>query len=132
MGFFRIDTAPETIQTEAGNDIIALSKSAFSDTPGSEWADFEKDIKKWLRDHEYLYCDNNGVPAPAKTPGGKTGLAPDDLQIVPVYDTDKRMHVRVPWRGVLQAIGPNVAIPYGGQSIGFPVLLARYFMRSCR
>ncbi|HEY6918146.1 MAG TPA: hypothetical protein VI412_02740, partial [Tabrizicola sp.] len=65
---------------------------------------------------------------------GPDGRIPDHIQIIPVYDTPNRMHVRVPWAGDL--VNPP-QIPdepaYGHpNSVRFKVLLARYFMRKCR
>jgi hypothetical protein len=56
------------------------------------------------------------------------------VEIVPVYDTPNRMHVRVPWSGLLKTPPKVEDEPsYGGpQNVRFKVLLARYFMRHCR
>ena len=61
-------------------------------------------------------------------------VIPDSVEIVPVYDTPNRMHVRVPWSGLLKNPPQVEDEPsYGGpQNVRFKVLLARYFMRHCR
>ena len=65
---------------------------------------------------------------------GPDGEIPDSVEIVPVYDTPNRMHVRVPWSGLLKTPPQVEDEPsYGGpQNVRFKVLLARYFMRHCR
>lgn len=123
MGFFKLKSDNLAAQKKAGDGIVKVSKSVFK--ANSEWAKFDKDTRKWLFDHGYIYVDAKG-----KTIGN--GKAPADLELVPVYDTPNRMHVRIPWHGDLadvKTIEVKDELPYGGS---FPALLARYFMRKCR
>lgn len=112
-------------QEKTGKAIVKVAKSAFKNTPNSEWKKFDADIRKWLYDNGYRYTDRaDGNLAP-----GASGKIPANIDIVPVYDTPTRMHVRIPWSGDLvnppkpkeESYTPN-----------FNVFLARYFMRRCR
>lgn len=125
VGFFDLKSASLSEQVKTGEAIVRLCESVFDDDPRSEWLAFNEDPKAWLHKVGYRY-DGAGA--------GPNGEIPDDVTIVPVYDTDKIMHVRIPWRGLV-ANPPEVADEptYGHSGPNrFPVLLARYFMRHCR
>jgi hypothetical protein len=118
MEFIKLKSEVLTEQKKTGDAIIKVSQSVFQTGPTSEWEKFDKDTRKWLFDNGYIYTG---------TPDGKI---PPEIEIVPVYDTPTKMHVRVPWHGDLENPPPVVdERPYNGI---FPVLLARYFMRKCR
>lgn len=125
VGFFKLASNSLADQAKTGEAIMRVSKSAFKDTPTSEWKKFNDDTRGWLHANGYRY-DGAGA--------GPNGEIPDDVEIVPVYDTPNRMHVRIPWSGILQ--NPPVVedeMSYGpSQPVRFKVLLARYFMRHCR
>lgn len=125
VGFFKLKNNSLADQAKTGEAIMKVSKSAFKDTPSSEWKKFNDDTRKWLHDNGYRY---DGVGA------GPGGEIPDSVEIVPVYDTPNRMHVKVPWAGILKTPPTVVDEPsYGGtDAVRFKVLLARYFMRHCR
>lgn len=126
VGFFNLKSNSVADHAETGEAIMRVSKSAFKDTPNSEWKKFNDDTRKWLHDNGYRY-DGDGA--------GPNGEIPDSVEIVPVYDTPNRMHVRIPWAGMLKN-PPKVEDEPGygaaSQSVRFKVLLARYFMRHCR
>lgn len=113
-------------QKATGNAIIELCKSVSIASPDSEWAKFTADPKAWLHANGYVYVGDDATP---------DGKIPASLKIVPVYDTETTMHVRVPWKGLVEnppAI-PRQEPEYGAVAEDrFPVLLARYFMRKCR
>ena len=118
MEFYKLKSRalPDNIVT--GKAIIKVSKSAFQNTPNSEWLKFSQNTRKWLKDNGYIY------------PGTADGMAPPEIEIIPVYDTATKMHVRVPWIGDLENAPPPAEEPtYGGE---FPAFLARYFIRRCR
>lgn len=118
MAFFKLKSDVLTKQKETGEAIIRVSQSVFKTGPTSEWEKFSKDTRKWLYDNGYLYL------------GSADGRVPPEIDIIPVYDTPTKMHVRVPWHGDLENPPPiNNEPAYNGS---FPVLLARYFMRKCR
>ncbi|MFM8746840.1 MAG: hypothetical protein ACKOED_09265 [Aestuariivirga sp.] len=117
MGFFMLKSASVADQAKTGNAIIRLSKSVFKQGPASEWAKFNKDIRKWLYDAGYRYD------------GSADGRVPAHVDIVPVYDTEHRIHVRIPWAGDLKKPPKPPDETYAAS---FPVFLARYFMRKCR
>lgn len=125
VGFFKLKSNSLADQAKTGEAIMKVALSAFQDTPDSEWKKFNKDTRGWLHKKGYRY-DGPGA--------GPKGEIPDSVEIVPVYDTPNRMHVRVPWMGVLQ--NPPVVVDepsYGNtEEVRFKVLLARYFMRHCR
>jgi hypothetical protein len=125
VGFFKLKSNSLDDQAETGEAIMRVSKSAFRDTATSEWKKFDDDTRGWLHRNGYRY---EGPDA------GPNGEIPDTVEIVPVYDTPNRMHVRVPWAGILAT--PPVILDepnYGNtRSVRFKVLLARYFMRHCR
>lgn len=117
MSFFKLKSASLADHEKTGQAIMRVSKSVFQDGPKSEWAKFEKDTRKWLYDNGYRYT------------GTRNGKIPESVQIVPVYDTENRMHVRIPWSGDLEKVAPPADDTYNGS---FPAFLARYFMRKCR
>lgn len=108
----------------AGEAIRKVAKSAFRNTKGSEWKEFNADTRKWLHKNHYRF----------EGPGaGPNGEIPDNIEIVPVYDTPNRMHVRVPWAGDLKDHTVKDEDDYGPtKAIRSRVVLARYFMRKCR
>jgi hypothetical protein len=125
VGFIKLESDALTDQADTGEAIIRVSKSVFKDSPTSEWKKFNDDTRGWLHANGYRY----------EGPGaGPNGEIPNHIEIVPVYDTANRMHVRVPWAGDLKSPPPVADEPsYGNsQSVRFKVLLARYFMRKCR
>ncbi len=118
MGFFKLKSASLADHAKTGDAIIRVSRSVFKKGPNSEWAKFEKDTRKWLFENGYWYEDS---------PDGKV---PANVDIVPVYDTERRIHVRIPWAGDLKDPLPKPADEtYNGS---FSAFLARYFMRKCR
>lgn len=125
VGFFKLKNDNLADQAATGEAIMRVSKSAFKDSPSSEWKKFNDDTRGWLHENGYRY-DGPGA--------GPNGEIPGDVEIVPVYDSPNRMHVRVPWSGLLKK--PQVVEDepdYGnGKDVRFKVLLARYFMRHCR
>ncbi|MGL4234934.1 hypothetical protein [Tabrizicola sp.] len=123
-GFFKLKSDALADQLATGEAIMRVSKSVFKNTANSEWKKFNDDTRGWLFANGYIY----------EGPGaGPNGEIPDSVEIVPVYDTANRMHVRIPWAGDL-ANPPKVLDEpdYGIGKNRFPVLLARYFMRKCR
>ena len=125
VGFFNLKSASLSEQVKTGEAIIRLSESVFDDDPRSEWKAFNDDPRGWLHRAGYRY-DGPGA--------GPNGEIPDSVTIVPVYDTDKIMHVRIPWKGLMANPPAVLDEPTYGQAgtNRFPVLLARYFMRHCR
>lgn len=118
MGFYSLKSRSIADNAQTGAAIIRVSKSVFQTAPNSEWAKFNQDTRKWLFDNGYVY------------PGTADGMAPPEIDIIPVYDTPTKMHVRVPWAGDLEnAPAPVDEAPYAGN---FPAFLARYFIRRCR
>jgi hypothetical protein len=125
MGFIVHKSELASEHEKTGKAIVKVSKSAFKNTPKSEWKKFDGDIRKWLYDNGYRYTTRaDGQLAP-----GSSGKIPDNIDIVPVYDTPTRMHVRIPWAGDLSPPPVPKNEPY---SPVFTVFLARYFMRKCR
>ncbi len=121
MGFFRLKSTQLVDQVKTGDAIIRVSNSVFQSTPNSEWAEFNRDTREWLYKNGYLYEGADALP---------DGRIPKTIDIIPVYDTPTKMHVRVPWAGDLNgAPAPPDEGSYGAR---FPVFLARYFMRRCR
>jgi hypothetical protein len=119
MGFFRHKSDSLAEQVKTGKKIVKLSNDVFKSGAGSEWAKFDKDTRKWLFDNGYRY---DGTP---------DGRIPANIEIVPVYDSPTKMHVRIPWKGDLKSgskVKPKDDV-YGGD---FNVLLTKYFMRRCR
>ena len=73
----------------------------------------------WLYDNNYSYS------------GTKDGKVPHTIDIVPVYDTDTKMHVRIAYYENLEL--PHGYVVHDDHFHGdFNILLSRYFMRSCR
>lgn len=125
VGFFNLKSASLVDQRKTGAAIIGLCRSVAQNTPDSEWVKFNANPKAWLHGAGYRY-DGPGA--------GPNGEIPDSITIVPVYDTADKMHVRIPWRGLMDAPPVIRDEPtYGAPGPNrFPVLLARYFMRHCR
>lgn len=125
VGFFKLKSDALADQEKTGEAIMKVAKSAFKDSDTSEWRKFNDDTRGWLHANGYRYDGPNAGP---------DGEIPDDVEIVPVYDTPNRMHVRIPWHGILKTPPVVEDEPsYGNsQSVRFKVLLARYFMRHCR
>jgi hypothetical protein len=117
MGFFKLKSAVPAEQAKTGEAIINVSKSVFQTGAHSEWAKFNKDTRKWLFDNGYQYL------------GTADGKIPPEIDIIPVYDTPTKMHVRIPWHGDLENVPAPQNESYSGS---FPVFLAHYFMRKCR
>jgi hypothetical protein len=124
-GFFNLKNNSLADQKKTGEAIIKVSESVFDNSTDSEWRKFNADTRGWLHKKGYRY----------EGPGaGPNGEIPATIEIVPVYDTPNRMHVRVPWAGDLKPT-PVVEdeLTYGDtDEVRFKVLLARYFMRKCR
>jgi hypothetical protein len=124
VGFFRLKSDLVSDHEQTGDAITRVSKSAFRDTPKSEWKKFNADTRKWLFDNGYRY---EGPDA------GPNGEIPDSIEIIPVYDTPNRMHVKVPWAGDLTTHEVKNELTYGNTNkVRSKVVLARYFMRKCR
>ena len=124
-GFFKLKSDALADQVATGEAIMRVSKSVFKTTAGSEWKKFNDDTRGWLHANGYRY-DGPGA--------GPDGEIPDSIEIVPVYDTQNRMHVRIPWAGDLTPAPKVEDEPSYGNSnaLRFKVVLARYFMRKCR
>ena len=125
VGFFKLKSDALADQVATGEAIMRVSKSVFKTTAGSEWKKFNDDTRGWLHANGYRY-DGPGA--------GPDGEIPDSIEIVPVYDTPNRMHVRIPWAGDLTPAPKIEDEPSYGNSnaLRFKVVLARYFMRKCR
>lgn len=125
VGFFNLKSASLADQRETGQAIIRLSRSVGDTTPNSEWSAFQRDPRAWLHDAGYRY---DGADA------GPDGRVPASVTIVPVCDTDTTMHVRIPFKRVMDNPPAVQNEPTYGDAASnrFPVLLARYFMRHCR
>lgn len=125
MGFIVHMSEMADEHEKTGKAIVEVAKSAFKDTENSEWKKFDADIRKWLYDNGYRYTASPDGLLQA----GASGEIPANVEIVPVYDTPTRMHVRIPWAGDLVNPPQPKEEPY---SDNFNVFLARYFMRKCR
>lgn len=126
IGHIEPKNASIPLQKATGEAIIRLCKSVGDTSPGSEWVAFVADPKAWLHKNGYAYVGEGATP---------DGKIPEAIRIVPVYDTETTMHVRVPWKGFVENPPeiPRNEPEYGAQKADrFPVLLARYFMRKCR
>jgi hypothetical protein len=125
VGSINLKSGALTDQIKTGKMIIELIRTVGDESPGSEWKAFKADPKGWLHKAGYRYAG----------PGtGPDQEIPASVTLIPVYDTENTMYVRVPWKGVL--VGPieirdEPAYPTVAAN-RFPVLLARYFMRKCR
>jgi hypothetical protein len=125
MGFIVHKSELASEHEKTGAAIIRVAKSAFKTTADSEWQKFDGNIRKWLYENGYRYTSrNDGELEP-----GSDGKIPNTIDIVPVYDTPTRMHVRIPWAGDIKTPPVPREEPY---SANFKVFLARYFMRKCR
>jgi len=123
-GFIKLKSPLTIDHAKTGEAIQRVAKSAFKNTANSEWKKFNDDTRKWLHDNGYIY----------EGPGaGPNGEIPDTVEIVPVYDTPNRMHVKVPWAGDMKTHKVDDETGYGPtNAIRSKVVLARYFMRKCR
>lgn len=125
VGFFNLFSDRPADQKIVGNAIIRLCRSVNQTTPNSEWMKFKADPKAWLHKAGYRY-DGPGA--------GPNGEIPAAVKIVPVVDTEDTMHVRVPWKGLVE--NPPMFREDGAYPVTnpdrFAVGLARYFMRHCR
>lgn len=84
-----------------------------------EGAPVKADPRAWMHNAGYV---SRGADA------GPNGEVPANIKLVPVYDTEDTMHVRIPWKGVLTAVRPediHDEKSYGTSAAKFPVLLAR-------
>jgi hypothetical protein len=120
MGFFtrRIDTVEA--QHKTGEAIIRLSKSVFDRSRASEWKKFNADTRAWLFNNNFKYS------------GTEDGRVPPEIDIIPVYDTETKMHVRIPYHKNLEVPANFVVRDETSYNNDFSILLARYWMRSCR
>ena len=123
--FFKLRSAKVEDQVATGKSIMAVCNSVFNSAKDSEWDQFNANPRAWISRY-YDYC----------TAAGETigdGSIPSDITIVPVYDSETHVHVRIPWRGDLKA---TMAAMEGEDKDeypgGFPAELARYFLRKCR
>ncbi len=119
MGHFtrRVDT--KNAEHKAGEAIMRLSRSVFDDSKGSEWKKFNANTRQWLWNNNYKYS------------GTANGKVPPSIDIIPVYDTETKMHVRIPYYDNLEL--PHGAVVHNDDYHGdFSILLSRYFVRSCR
>ena len=124
VGFFHLKSASLADQKKTGEAIMRVSRTVSQTTPESEWKKFTDDPRAWLHKAGYRYDGSDAGP---------DGKIPASVNIVPVYDTADTMHVRIPWKGLLDNPPEIHDEPtYGAQGPNFPVLLARYFMRHCR
>jgi hypothetical protein len=130
MGFFKLINNNPDAADAAGREIVKVSTAIYDPDPKGAWVPFITDTKKWVFDRGYRYHENDGTLSQAKG-GMAAGYTPADVELVVVHDSEKRMHVRVPWQGALTNINAG-EIPAMETYTGFPELLARYFMRSCR
>jgi hypothetical protein len=115
MAFFKLKSPVPAEQAKVGAAILKVSQSVFQYGPTSEWAKFDKDTRAWL-DTYYTYT------------GSADGKIPKEIDIIPVYDTPTKMHVRIPYHGELE----NGVVPPTDTYASYPVFLAKYFMRHCR
>ncbi len=129
MGFYKVKSTDKVDNVFAGNGIIGVAETVFQ--PHSEWSKFDADPKKWIYDHNYRYYNDDGTAYTKHGWDKPHGYTPDELQLVPIYDTKHRMHVRVPHYDNLENAPAEIPQepPYNG---GFPAFLARYWMRRCR
>ncbi len=125
VGFISLASPAIADQEKTGAAIIKVSRSAFKNTANSEWKKFNDDTRGWLHTNGYVY-DGPGA--------GPNGEIPASVEIVPVYDTPNRMHVKIPWAGDLATppVFPDETSYGNSDSVRYKVLLARYFARKCR
>jgi hypothetical protein len=121
MGFIRLKSRSAAENKKTGDAILEVINS--DGRPGSARAKFKADPKTWLFDHGYVYTERPGGPVAGD------GRIPNDLQFVVVEDEANKMHVRIPFRGDVDATFSPPDDSYGGR---YPVFMARYFMRRCR
>ena len=123
--FFNLKSNSVTDHEATGAAIMKVSRSVFKNTPTSEWKKFNEDIRGWLWTNGYRYDGDKAGPR---------GEIPAHVQLVPVYDSENIMHVRIPWAGVFD-LDRTITDESGygsGKKTREKVLLARYFMRHCR
>ena len=125
VGFFNLKSRSLVEQRKTGEAIKRLMRSVGDDSAASEWAAFKADPKGWLHKVGYRF-DGAGA--------GPNGEVPANVTLIPVCDSADTMHVRIPWKGVLDTTQVIQDEPsYGAPGPNrIPVLLARYFMRKCR
>lgn len=123
-GFIKLRSNSLAGQAKTGEAIQRVAKSVFKTTADSEWKKFNDDTRGWLHANGYIY-DGPGA--------GPDGEIPDTIEIVPVYDTPNRMHVKVPWAEDIKVHKFADEDSYGlTDAVRSKVVLARYFMRKCR
>jgi hypothetical protein len=123
-GFIKLKSNSLTDQAKTGEAIQKVAKSVFKTSGDSEWKKFDEDTRGWLHDNGYVY------EGPGATADGKI---PEHIEIVPVYDTPNRMHVKVPWAEDIKVHDFEDEPTYGStDAVRSKVILARYFMRKCR
>jgi hypothetical protein len=125
MAFIRLSSSNLNVALAAGDGIKKVSESVFKTGPNSEWAKFVVDPHKWLFDHEYRFVDKNYAVI-------GNGKIPASMELVPVYDSATRMHVRVPFAQTLRDAQSTPLQDEPNYQRQFPAILAHYFMRSCR
>jgi hypothetical protein len=113
MGYFIPRGKTHSQLKKLGSELIELSENVFK--AGTEWEKFDNNTKAWIS-KRYRFD------------GTRDGTIPDKIQIIPVYDTPTKMHVRIPWYDRL------VGLPTPGpeENASFEEFYARYFIRSCR
>jgi hypothetical protein len=125
MAFIKLVSDNLSKSLPAGEGIIKVADSVFKSGPNSEWAKFVVDPHQWLFNHHYRYYENS-------TRMIGDGKIPASLELIPVYDTETRMHIRIPLAKSLKNV-PVSEVPPGPLYDGkFEAVLAHYFMRSCR
>ena len=125
MAFIKLASNNPSVALPAGRGIIALSESVFNYGPNSEWVKFVVNPHEWLYDNNYRYVDKNYAEI-------GNGKIPETLELMPVYDSATRMHVRIPWKQTLRDAQATPLHDEPNYQRQFPAILAHYFMRSCR
>ena len=125
MAFIKLASNNPSVALPAGRGIIALSESVFNYGPNSEWVKFVDNPHEWLYDNNYRYVDKNYAEI-------GNGKIPETLELMPVYDSATRMHVRIPWKQTLRDAQATPLHDEPNYQRQFPAILAHYFMRSCR
>jgi hypothetical protein len=125
MAFIKLMSNNPNVALPAGRNITAVSESVFSTAPNSEWAKFVVDPHLWLYNNGYRYVDKNYAEI-------GDGKIPSSLELMPVYDSATRMHIRIPWKQTLRDAQATPLHDEPNYQRQFPAILAHYFMRSCR
>ncbi len=125
MAFIKLVSSNPNVAISAGRGIMALSDSVFKTGANSEWAKFVVNPHQWLYNNNYRYVDKDHVEI-------GTGKVPDSVELVPVYDSATRMHIRIPWKQTLRDAQATPLQDEPNYQRQFPAILAHYFMRSCR